>query len=42
MKGRVSDDAPLGRAMRGKKVGERVTVEAPAGSIEYEVIKITR
>ena len=42
MKGRVSDDAPLGRAMLGKKVGERVTVEAPAGSIEYEVIKITR
>ena len=26
----------------GKKVGERVTVDAPAGPIEYEVIKITR
>ena len=42
MKGRVSDDAPFGRAMVGKKVGERVTVDAPAGPIEYEVIKITR
>ena len=42
MKGRVSDDAPFGRAMVGKKVGQRVTVDAPAGPIEYEVIKITR
>jgi len=42
MKGRISDDAPLGRAMVGKKVGERVTVEAPMGTIEYEVINITR
>ena len=42
MKGRVSDDAPFGRAMVGKKVGEHVTVEAPSGAIEYEVINITR
>ncbi len=42
MKGRVSDDAPFGRAMVGRKVGERVTVDAPSGPIEYEVIKITR
>jgi transcription elongation factor GreA len=42
MKGRVSDDAPFGRAMVGKKVGERVMVDAPVGTIEYEVIRITR
>jgi transcription elongation factor GreA len=42
MKGRVSDDAPFGRAMVGKKVGDRVQVEAPVGTIEYEVIRITR
>ena len=41
-KGRVSDDAPFGRAMVGKKVGEIVKVEAPIGVIEYEVIRITR
>ena len=42
MKGRVSDDAPLGRAMLGKHVGEHVVVDAPMGTIEYEVISITR
>ena len=42
MKGRVSDDAPFGRAMVGRKVGERVTVDAPSGALEYEVINITR
>ena len=42
MKGRVSDDAPLGRAMVGKRVGEHVLVEAPMGAIEYEVISISR
>lgn len=41
-KGRVSDDAPFGRSMVGKKVGEIVKVEAPIGVIEYEVIRITR
>ena len=41
-KGRVSDDAPFGRAMVGKKVGDIVKVDAPIGVIEYEVIRITR
>ena len=42
MKGRVSDDAPFGRAMVGRKIGEIVQVDAPVGVIEYEVISITR
>ena len=42
MKGRVSDDAPFGRAMVGARVGDIVKVEAPVGIIEYEVIKISR
>ena len=41
-KGRVSDDAPFGRAMVGKKVGDIVQVEAPVGTFEYQVIKIAR
>ena len=40
--GRVSDDAPFGKSMVGKKVGEIVQVPAPIGVIEYEVISITR
>lgn len=42
MNGRVSDDAPFGRALVGAKVGEVVKVEAPVGEIAYEVVKITR
>jgi len=42
MKGRISDDSPLGRAVLGRSVGERFMVEAPMGSIEYEVISISR
>ena len=42
MKGRVSDDAPFGRAMVGARVGDIVKVEAPVGTIEYQVIKIAR
>jgi transcription elongation factor GreA len=42
MNGRVSDDAPFGRALVGAKVGDIVKVEAPVGVIEYKVINITR
>ena len=42
MKGRVSDDAPFGRALVGAKVGDIVKVEAPDGVIQYEVINISR
>ncbi len=42
MKGRVSDDAPFGRAMVGKRVGEIVKVQAPVGEIAYKVISISR
>lgn len=42
MKGRVSDDAPFGRAMVGARVGDIVKVEAPVGVIEYQVVKISR
>lgn len=33
---------PLGKALIGKKVGDKVEVEAQAGIIEYEVLKIDR
>ncbi len=42
MKGRVSDDAPFGKAMVGRRVGEIVHVEAPIGEIVYEIISISR
>ena len=37
---KISHDSPLGKALLGKKVGDKVEVEAPAGKILYTVKKI--
>ena len=42
MNGRISEESPFGRALLGKAVGEDVVVEAPAGTIHYQVIDIQR
>ncbi len=34
---KISHESPLGKALLGKKVGEDVTVEAPAGKIIYTI-----
>ncbi len=34
---RISTESPLGEAIFGKKKGDKVTVEAPAGKITYEI-----
>ncbi len=40
--GKVSDDSPVGKALMGHRVGETVQVQAPAGAIEFEILKIER
>ena len=42
MNGSISEDSPFGKALLGKNVGEDVTVDAPAGPVEYKVLKIER
>jgi len=37
---KISHTSPLGKALLGKKVGEKVEVKAPAGKILYRVAKI--
>jgi transcription elongation factor GreA len=37
---KISHESPLGKALLGKKVGEKVEVEAPAGKILYKVLGI--
>ena len=32
--------SPVGRALLGKKVEDEVTVDAPRGKIQYEVIDV--
>ncbi len=37
---KISHESPLGKALFGKKVGEKVDVEAPAGKVQYEIVAI--
>ena len=38
--GKISDESPLGKAFMKRKVGDKVHVAAPAGTVTYEVMKI--
>jgi len=40
LKGKISNESPLGKALLGAKKGDVVTVEAPAGVIEYTILDI--
>ena len=37
---KISSESPIGAALLGKKVGQTVIVEAPAGQIKMKVLKI--
>ena len=39
-KGKISNTSPIGEALIGKKVGDRVVITTPGGKIEYKVNKI--
>ncbi|MFA6024516.1 MAG: transcription elongation factor GreA [Candidatus Gracilibacteria bacterium] len=39
--GRISNESPIGTALLGSKVGDVVTVDAPVGKLEYEVLKLS-
>lgn len=38
--GKISNESPLGRALMGRKVGDKVTVDAPAGKLVFKIKKI--
>lgn len=37
---KISHESPLGQALVGKKVGDKVQVEAPAGKVIYQILGI--
>ena len=39
-KNKISTSSPLGKALIGRKVGEKVEVQAPAGKIIYKILEI--
>ena len=38
--GRISNESPLGMALLSKKCGDTVTVDAPQGALQYQVLEI--
>ena len=40
LKGKISNESPVGKALMGKKVGDTVVVETQAGEISYKVLEI--
>lgn len=41
MRNKISNESPLGTALLGKREGQTIKVNAPAGIIEYEILKIS-
>jgi transcription elongation factor GreA len=37
---KISHESPLGKALLGKKIGESIEVEAPAGKIQYTIVSL--
>ena len=37
---RLSNESPIGKALMGRKKGDKVTVATPRGQVEYQVVKI--
>ncbi len=40
--GKISVQSPIGKGLLGKKIGDKAKIEVPAGTIELEVLDITR
>lgn len=41
IRGKISLLSPIGRAIAGRRVGDKVTITVPAGDIIYKIIKIS-
>ena len=39
--GRISDDSPVGQGLMGHRAGETITVEAPAGELQFQILKVS-
>lgn len=40
--GRISNESPIAQALIGKKTGDIVTIESPAGSYDVEIISVEK
>ncbi|KKW38528.1 MAG: Transcription elongation factor GreA [Candidatus Peribacteria bacterium GW2011_GWB1_54_5] len=37
---KISNESPIGKSFLGKKKGDTTTIETPAGSMRYEILKV--
>ena len=42
LKGKISNESPVGKALLGKKVGDLVSVETQVGVVQYKVLDIQK
>ena len=42
LKGKISNESPVGKALIGKKIGDVIEVETQVGVLEYKVLEIQR
>ncbi len=38
--GKISNESPVGQALLGKRVGEKVEIKVPAGTVHYTIVSI--
>lgn len=41
-KNKIAITSPIGKALMGKVIGDVVTIKVPAGTMEYEILEISR
>ena len=42
LKGKISNESPIGKAILGHQVGDQVDVETPSGRLSYEILLIQK
>ena len=42
LKGKISNESPVGRALIGSKVGDVISVETQAGEVKYKILEIQK
>ncbi|MCL4387010.1 MAG: transcription elongation factor GreA [Patescibacteria group bacterium] len=40
LSGKISHNSPIGKALVGKRVGDSINVDVPAGKVSYKILKI--
>ncbi len=40
IEGKVSDHSPIGQALMGKKLGDKVSITTPKGEVSYEITEL--